>query len=421
MDTVTQIGLGAAVGEAVLGRQIGSRALLWGGICGLLPDLDVLVPLGDAVRDFTYHRGPSHSLFVLAALTPLMVCWILKFHPETGLHRRRWLWLVFLGFSTHVLLDCLTVYGTQIFWPLTTPPVMWSTLFIIDPAYSLPLLAGVLAALGMSRRTTRGHAANAACLAISTLYLFWSIGAKIHVENVARESLGRQGIDHSVLLTTPTAFNTLLWRVLAMDNEGYAEGYYSLLDGNRDIRMTRYPANRRLLEGIEDHWPVQRLQWFTHGFYAVQRIGDGIVMTDLRMGMEPDYTFRFRVASAGNPHPVPEVSRRVKEPRNFKALTWIWRRIGTDTAGDSPFRVGCGIRFPCASARTSPDPCGPGRSNPSAPLPTCRPGRTPTVVGSDPPPHDGSPSLRPAVDLDIQSIEQPLRVRQVADDAPAAL
>ena len=56
MDTVTQIGLGAAVGEAMLGRLVGRRALLWGGIFGLLPDLDVLVPLGDAVRDFTYPR-----------------------------------------------------------------------------------------------------------------------------------------------------------------------------------------------------------------------------------------------------------------------------------------------------------------------------------------------------------------------------
>jgi inner membrane protein len=336
MDTVTQIGLGAAVGEAVLGRQIGRRALLWGGICGLLPDLDVLVPLGNAVKNFTYHRGPSHSLFVLAAFTPLMVYWILKIHPQTVLHRRRWLWLVFLAFSTHVLLDCLTVYGTQIFWPLPTPPVMWSTLFIIDPAYSLPLLAGVLAAVIMSRKTSRGHAVNAACLAISTLYLVMSIAAKIHVENVARESLGRQGIGHGVLLTTPTAFNTLLWRVLAMDHEGYAEGYYSLLDGSREIRMTRYPANRRLLEGIEDHWPVKRLQWFTHGFYAVQQIGDGIVMTDLRMGMEPDYTFRFRVAAVGNPHLVPEAGRRVREPRNTKALAWIWQRIWTDTEGDSP-------------------------------------------------------------------------------------
>ena len=54
MDTVTQIALGAAVGEATLGRKVGKRAILWGGICGLFPDLDVLIPLGDAVKDFTY-------------------------------------------------------------------------------------------------------------------------------------------------------------------------------------------------------------------------------------------------------------------------------------------------------------------------------------------------------------------------------
>jgi inner membrane protein len=332
MDTVTQIGLGAAVGEAALGRQVGRRAMLWGGICGLLPDLDVLVPLGDAVKDFTYHRGPSHSLFVLAAFTPVMVYGILRLHPKTAVYRARWLGLVFLAFATHVLLDCLTVYGTQIFWPLPTPPVMWSTLFIIDPAYSLPLLAGVVAAMVMSRRTTRGHTVNAVCLAVSCVYILWSIGAKLHVEGIARASLQRQGIGHGRLLTTPTAFNTLLWRVLAMDGEGYAEGYYSLLDDGRDVRMTRYPANRRLLEGLEDHWPVRRLQWFTHGFYAVKQIDGGIVMTDLRMGMEPDYTFRFQVAALGNPHPVPEAGRRIREPRNIQALGWIWQRIWTDIA-----------------------------------------------------------------------------------------
>ena len=132
MDTITQIALGAAVGEATLGRQVGRRAMLWGGICGLFPDLDVLVPLGDAVKNFTYHRGPSHSLFVLAALTPLFVYVILKLYPQTARFRIRWYALVYLAFATHVLLDCLTVYGTQILWPLSTPPVMWSTISIIS-------------------------------------------------------------------------------------------------------------------------------------------------------------------------------------------------------------------------------------------------------------------------------------------------
>ena len=117
MDSLTQLTLGAAVGEATLGRQVGNRAILWGAICGTLPDLDVFIPFGDAVRDFTYHRGFSHSLFVLAVLTPAMVWLILKFHPQTAPLRRRWYVLVFLSFFTHIVLDCFTVYGTQIFWP----------------------------------------------------------------------------------------------------------------------------------------------------------------------------------------------------------------------------------------------------------------------------------------------------------------
>lgn len=329
MDTVTQVALGASVGEAVLGRQVGRRALLWGGVCGLLPDLDLLVPLSDAVDRVTWHRGPSHSLFVLAAATPFMARLILALHPSTAAHRLRWMALVFLAFATHVLLDCFTVYGTQIFWPLPTPPVMWSTIFIIDPAYSLPLLAGVVSAL-LLHRMPRGHRLNAVGLALSCLYLLWSVGAKLYVERAVHASLARQGIAHEALLTTPTAFNTLLWRVLIVDGEGYAEGYYSLLDGDAEIRMAHHPANRGLLRGLEDHGPVRRLLWFTHGFYAVKREAGGIEITDLRMGMEPDYTFRFRVAADAAPHPVPEPARRLRSPRDLRMLGWIWQRIWSD-------------------------------------------------------------------------------------------
>ena len=43
MDSITQIVLGAACGEAVLGKKIGNRALLFGAIGGTIPDLDVFV------------------------------------------------------------------------------------------------------------------------------------------------------------------------------------------------------------------------------------------------------------------------------------------------------------------------------------------------------------------------------------------
>jgi inner membrane protein len=327
MDTLTQITLGAAVGYAVLGRRVGRKALVWGGVCGLLPDLDVLVPMGDAVRDFTYHRGASHSLFVLAALTPLVAWLITRIHKDTAVHRRWWYALVYGAFATHVLLDCFTVYGTQIFWPVKTPPVMWSTIFIIDPVYTLPLLLGVAAAWILARRPDRGRLINTLGILLSSLYLAWSVGAKLHVNQVARGALNTQGIEYTRMLTLAAPFNTVLWRVLAMTDRGYVEGYYSLLDQDKTVRFTPYPSDPALLEGIEDHWPVKRLQWFTHGFYALKKEGSAIVMSDLRMGLEPSYVFQFKVAEAANPHPRPVAAERFRSPRSLNTLGWVWRRI----------------------------------------------------------------------------------------------
>lgn len=327
MDSITQIALGAAIGEAVLGRRIGNRAALWGGLCGLFPDLDVLIPFGGAVENFTYHRGFSHSIFVLTALTPVFVWFILKIHPGTREYRTRWGALVFLALITHILLDGLTVYGTQILWPLPTPPVMWSTLFIIDPVYSIPLFCGVLAAVIMSRKRGRGHRFNTVCLALSTVYLAWSIGAKVYVNDTVEDELARQNIAYQNVLTVPTPFNTVLWRVLVMDDQGYYEGFYSLLDQHRNIRFSHYPRNEQLLDGLAEHWPVQRLRWFTHGFYAVQQRDDAIVLSDLRMGLEPYYVFQFKVAEMGNPHPVPTWGQRIRGNRGAERLPWVWQRI----------------------------------------------------------------------------------------------
>ena len=54
--------------------------------------------------------------------------------------------MVWLCLVTHPLLDAFTVYGTQILLPFSDYPVGWSTLFIIDPLYTLPLVVGVVAA-----------------------------------------------------------------------------------------------------------------------------------------------------------------------------------------------------------------------------------------------------------------------------------
>jgi inner membrane protein len=327
MDTLTQIALGAAVGEATLGRKVGNRAILWGAIAGTLPDLDVFVPLGDAVSDFTYHRSASHSLFMLALATPLMVWLINRIHPSLRAHRTGWLMMIYLVFVTHVLLDSFTTYGTQIFWPIVTTPVAFSTIFIIDPLYTLPLIVGAIAALVMTRENSRGHMLNRAGLALSTLYLGWTVVASAWAGNAFSEALRAQKIDHDRLYTTPAPFTSLLWRAVVMDDDGYYEAYYSLLDETTDIRFSRYPSQPHLLAGIEDHWPVQRLQWFSRGIYSVTLEQQDIVISDLRMGIEPHYVFRFKVGEFGNPHAKPAPPEQLAPVRDLGRMPLLWARI----------------------------------------------------------------------------------------------
>ena len=67
MDSLTQIVLGAACGEAVLGKKIGNRALLFGAIGGTIPDLDVFIGsllYGNEIDAMVFHRGIMHSILL---------------------------------------------------------------------------------------------------------------------------------------------------------------------------------------------------------------------------------------------------------------------------------------------------------------------------------------------------------------------
>ncbi|PLX94497.1 MAG: hydrolase [Desulfuromonas sp.] len=328
MDSLTQLTLGAAVGEAVLGRKVGRKAALWGAACGTFPDLDVFLPFGDAVRDFTYHRSFSHSLFVLTLLTPFFVWLILKLHPKTALQKNHWALLVWLVFMTHILLDCFTVYGTQIFWPFWNYPVGWGSIFIIDPVYTGPLLIGVISALVLSRNSDRGQLLNRAGLVVSSIYLAWSIGAQTYVTAAVERSLSSMSVPYEKLLVSAGPLNTMLWRVVVMKPDGnYYEGFYSLLDGSPEVTLSLHESRKELLEGLEGQWPVQRLRWFSKGFYKVWLHDGEVIISDLRMGVEPDYVFAFAVAKAGNPRALLAAIQRVPANRDLDQLKKAWQRI----------------------------------------------------------------------------------------------
>ena len=331
MDSLTQLTFGAACGEAVLGHKVGRKALVWGAVLGTLPDLDVFIPLGGPVNDFVYHRGFSHSLILLALLSPLIAWLITKIHPDMKRHYRRWVLLSFIVLEASVILDLLTIYGTQILWPFDTTPMAIPILFIIDPLFTLPVLSGVLAALVLKRKRSLGHRINSVGLFLSLAYLTWAFGAGEFVERRVKEKLALQEISYSRFISSPAPFTTLLWRVVGIDNDRYFETYVSVFDKDTPLFVDYHPRNLELMAGIEEHPPVAKLKWFTRGYYAFSRAGENVVMTDLRMGSEPDYVFRFKVARLNDQHPQPVDDERLNTNRDWRGLAWVWHRIWSPT------------------------------------------------------------------------------------------
>lgn len=326
MDSLSQIALGSAVGVAVMGRRTAVwKAALWGAIGGTLPDLDAFIDHGDAILNMTRHRAESHALFILTLAAPVLAWIVSRIHSEAALFKRWWLalWLVLI---THPLLDTMTVYGTQLLQPFTDYPFGVGSIFIIDPLYTLPLIVGVVAALRL--KNTRGLNWNVAGLALSTLYLAWSVGAQQHATQVARAALQQEGIAATSLLVTPAPFNTVLWRLVATTPTQYLEGHYSLLDDSRRIVWSVHPRGAALIEQHKDEPHIARMAAFTHGFYSVSETGGRLFVTDLRMGQEPSYTFRFDLGSdaerANGGHPPTLQGFR---PDLATALPWLWRRM----------------------------------------------------------------------------------------------
>ena len=239
--------------------------------------------------------------------------------------------MVFLVFESAVLLDLLTIYGTQIFWPFDTTPRAVPILFIIDPLFTIPLLSGVLAALVLKRSSNLGRRLNMVGLVLSMAYLVWAFSAAEFVERRVTEKLARQGVSYSQFISSPAPFNTLLWRVVGIDKDRYFETYFSLFDRKTPLLVDFYPRKLALVAGIEEHPPIVKLKRFTNGYYSFSTVGEYVAMTDLRMGSEPDYVFRFKVARLKDSHPTPIDDERLKTTQDWRRLAWVWSRIWKST------------------------------------------------------------------------------------------
>ncbi len=286
MDSLTQIVLGAAVGEAVLGRKVGNKAILWGAIAGTIPDLDVAANFFmDAVRANEMHRGFSHSILFSILFAPLLGWLAHKIHKKESASWKEWSYLMFGSLVTHPLLDAHTSWGTQLFWPLDYK-ITYNNIFVVDPLYTIPFMILLIMAMVKKRDDPKRRLYNNLGLIISCCYMLLTIGFKGIAHYNFAKSLTQQNIVYKDLEAKPTVFNAILWCGFVETENDFKIGYYSLLDGGTPVSFISFPKKQNLLGKMKEEDLVKRLIKLSRGWYNIEIEGDTTLFYDLRFGQK---------------------------------------------------------------------------------------------------------------------------------------
>lgn len=328
MDSVTQIVLGAAVGEAVLGKKIGNKAMVLGAIAGTIPDLDIIANyFTDTVSALEIHRGFTHSI-VFAVVFGLLFGWLLSlWDKRAGL--KDWFWFWFLCFVTHPLLDAHTTWGTQLFWPLDLR-LAYKNIFVIDPLYTLPFLVFLILAMLQKRGSVKRRKFNNLGLIVSSSYMVLTLILKGITFFKFENALNNQNIAYSEIQTKPSPFNTILWTANVETEDAFLIGDYSFFD-SQPIKFFANPKNHEALGDLKEDEKVKRLINITQGWYTISEKENGIYLNDLRFGkMSVDqsvdkYAFSFLIEKENNEVTITEESKNTGDAKNL--LSDLWKRI----------------------------------------------------------------------------------------------
>lgn len=277
MDSITQIVLGAACGEAVLGKKIGNKALLFGAIGGTIPDLDVFIGrflYNNEIQAMAFHRGFMHSI-LFAIFGCFLFGWIFYKLYNTGSRKatttqKDWILLFFWSIFTHPILDCFTPYGTQLFAPFSDYRVAFNNISVADPFYTVPFLLCMIILMFFNRKRTRRKWWLKAGIYISSAYMIFTIINKLYIDTVFKKSFKKANITYNRFSAQPTILNNILWYAVAESDENYHLTFYSLFDEKPiSDKIITIKKEHNLIDMSDKN--LQTLAWFSNDYYNLSK------------------------------------------------------------------------------------------------------------------------------------------------------
>lgn len=290
---------GAAVGEVVLGHRLGNRALLWGGGLALGPSaLDGIAGLLlNTAPQLAFAGAATHSLVAVGLAAWLLPRWLGPLWQRAKIPRQRVVWFSALVWLVSPLLACLTIPGVQFLWPIPAPRLCAD---LLAPGDALPGL--LLGAWMLAMAWIRGK--KKANLAKRRRFWWWGIGCgagylvlllacKLWATAGFGADLARRGTPGVPVCASPTAWNPLLWRGLARQQDELWLAHRSIWEGPRTpVQWTILPRQHSAFVHHAGTSQARRMAAASGDWWICRADTTGLWLADLRAGTHREWGLR---------------------------------------------------------------------------------------------------------------------------------
>jgi inner membrane protein len=260
-------------------------------LAGIAPDVDVFIRSAtDPLMAVEFHRHFTHSL-AFAPLGALVVVGLVYAWRRNVREQLGALWCVGLAaWVSHCLLDAMTSYGTLLWWPFNRDRVGWDVISIIDPWFTLPLLAAVVMAVRLGRRwvAAAGLAWAACVLALGGVQKQRALAIQERIASARGHAIVRAEV-------MPAFASQTVWRSLyESDGRLHSDrirvpwwGRVTWVEGASLDRVTHEDLTGAERARNEGSRAFERFEWFSDGWLA-RAPGAPEVIGDMRYSMRAE-------------------------------------------------------------------------------------------------------------------------------------
>ena len=247
MDTVTHGLTGWLVARALPDDWKGEHtatATAAVALGSVLPDADHAASLLGSELYLRIHRGLSHSLLGISVSSLVVALLFARFGRWKD--AKRLFLLVLVGQVSHVVLDLLNAYGTQVLQPFSNARLSLDLLFVVDLVFTGIVVAGIA--------WSRGGRGGRARVAMAFLAVYVGIAALLHgrAVDIVRDAAVRSGVR---VVTVSALPNLLSVPLPSMGRLGFATPAVAS-PAEKDLRGSRSTVETRTVP-----FPAGPLSW----------------------------------------------------------------------------------------------------------------------------------------------------------------